>query len=96
MQHQEASCIKEGVYNHLHAPDQKDRSDNYDHAGPTPSLPNIEEGYGILPVDSKNNENYSKVDLATTPDCEEPMASEYAQTSIESNEYFTLEQMNNC
>lgn len=94
MQHQEASCIKEGVYNHLHTPDQEDRSDNYDHAGPTPSSPNIEEGYGVLPVDSKSNENYNNV--ATTPDCEEPMASEYAQTSIESNEYFTLERMNNC
>lgn len=32
MQQQEASGIKEGVYNHLHSADQKDRSDYYDHA----------------------------------------------------------------
>lgn len=89
MQQQDASGIKEGVYNHLHTANQKDRSDYYDHAGPS-SL-NIEEGYGVLPLDKKSNENYSKVDPATTPDCDEPMASENAQTSKESNEYFTLE-----
>lgn len=89
MQQQDASGIKEGVYNHLHTANQKDRSDYYDHAGPS-SL-NIEEGYGVLPLDKKSNENYSKVDPATIPDCDEPMASENAQTSKESNEYFTLE-----
>lgn len=89
MQQQEASGIKEGVYNHLHSADQKDRSDYYDHAGP--SFLNIEEGYGVLPSDSKSNGNYSKVDPSTTPDCDEPMGSKNAQTSKENNEYFTLE-----
>lgn len=89
MQQQEASGIKEGVYNHLHSADQKDRSDYYDHAGP--SFLNTEEGYGVLPSDSKSNGNYSKVDPSTTPDCDEPMASKNVQTSKENNEYFTLE-----
>lgn len=89
MQQQEASGIKEGVYNHLHSVDQKDRSDYYDHAGP--SFINIEEGYGVLPSDSKSNGNYSKVDPSTTPDCDESMAFKNAQTSKENNEYFTLE-----
>lgn len=89
MQQQEASGIKEGVYNHLHSADQKDRSDYSDHAGP--SFLNIEEGYGVLPSDSKSNGNYSKVDPSTTPDCDEPMGSKNAQTSKENNEYFTLE-----
>lgn len=51
MQEQEASGIKEGVYNHLQSADQIDRSNYYDHAGPS-SL-NIEEGYGVLPLDKK-------------------------------------------
>lgn len=55
MQEQEASGIKEGVYNHLQSADQIDRSNYYDHAGPS-SL-NIEEGYGVLPLDKKSNEN---------------------------------------
>lgn len=89
MQQQEASGIKEGVYNHLHSADQKDRSNYYDHAGP--SFLNTEEGYGVLPSDSKSNGNYSKVDPSTTPDCDEPMASKNVHTSKENNEYFTLE-----
>lgn len=89
MQQQEASGIKEGVYNHLHSADQKDRSDYYDHAGP--SFINIEEGYGVLSLDSKSNGNYIEVGTSTTPDCDEPMASTNEQTSKENNEYFTLE-----
>uniref|UniRef100_K1QKD7 Uncharacterized protein n=1 Tax=Magallana gigas TaxID=29159 RepID=K1QKD7_MAGGI len=61
MQQQEASGIKEGVYNHLHSADQKDRSDYYDHAGP--SFINIEEGYGVLSLDSKSNGNYIELSL---------------------------------
>lgn len=92
LQHQEAIYNKDGVYNHLHTPDQEDKSDNYNHAGPTPSLPNTDEGYGILtPSDSQSNENYSKIDPTTAHDNEEPNVTKCMETSKESNEYFTLE-----
>lgn len=47
MRQSNSSKIDE-VYNHLGESDKEDRSDNYDHAGPAPSLSVKEDGYGVL------------------------------------------------
>lgn len=71
MQQQEVLGIKEGVYNYLYLVDQKDRSDYYDYV--RLFFLNIEEGYGVLLLDSKSNGNYSKVDFLIIFDCDELM-----------------------
>lgn len=71
MQQQEVLGIKEGVYNYLYLVDQKDRSDYYDYVGLF--FINIEEGYGVLLLDSKSNGNYIEVGILIIFDCDEFM-----------------------
>lgn len=56
------SLNTEEVYNHLGESEKEDRSDYYDHAGPAPSLSVIEDGYGILSMESEGNDNYNTLD----------------------------------
>lgn len=75
------------VYNHLHESDKEDRSGYYDHAGPTPSLSIMEDGYGSVLVEPQGNSNYSELDRA--------LNSGFGKTSTVGNErntnYSTLE-----
>lgn len=87
---QEDMIKKEEVYNHLHESDKEDRSDYYDHAGPAPSLCVMEDGYGVLSIESEENDNYNTVDRNYSTDCRKTMTAENKQ----SQEYFILETQN--
>lgn len=87
---QEDTIKREDVYNHLHEPDKEDRSDYYDHAGPAPSLSVMEDGYGVLCMESEGNDNYNTVDRDYSTDCGKSMTPENKQ----SNDYFILETQN--
>ncbi|XP_065937529.1 uncharacterized protein [Magallana gigas] len=76
---QEDTIWKEEVYNHLHESDKEDRSDYYDHAGPVPSLSVIEDGYGVLSMESKGNDNYNTVDRDYSTDCGKSMTAEHCK-----------------
>ncbi|XP_034307684.1 uncharacterized protein [Magallana gigas] len=79
------------VYNHLGESDKEDRSDYYDHAGPVPSLSVMEDGYGILSMESEGNDNYNTMARGYSADCGKSMTAENKQ----SNDYFILETQNN-
>lgn len=79
------------VYNHLGESDKEDRGDYYDHAGPAPSLSVREDGYGVLSMESENNDNYNTVDRNYSTDRGKSMTDENKQ----SNDYFILETQNN-
>lgn len=87
---QEDTIKREDVYNHLHESDKEDRSDYYDHAGPAPSLSVMENGYGVLSMESEGNDNYNTVDRDYSTDCGKSMTAENKQ----SNDYFILETQN--
>ncbi|XP_052679554.1 uncharacterized protein LOC128160302 [Crassostrea angulata] len=78
------------VYNRLNESDQEDRSDYYDHAQPTPSLSDTEDGYGSLFVEQDVNDNYSEVDQATY----HVSGNEMTVGSKQNNNYSTLEANN--
>uniref|UniRef100_K1REM4 Uncharacterized protein n=1 Tax=Magallana gigas TaxID=29159 RepID=K1REM4_MAGGI len=90
MRHADSSKNDE-VYNHLGESEKEDRSDYYDHAGPAPSLSVMEDGYGVLSIESEGNDNYNTVDRDYSTDCGKSMTVENKQ----SNDYFILETQNN-
>lgn len=85
------SSKSDEVYNHLHESDKEDRSDYYDHAGPAPSLSVMEDGYGVLSMESEENDNYNMVDRNYSTDCGKSMTAE----NKKSDNYFILETQNN-
>lgn len=87
---QEDTIKREDVYNHLHESNREDRSDYYDHAGPAPSLSVMEDGYGVLSMESEGNDNFNTVDGNYSTDCGKSMTAENKQ----SNDYFILETQN--
>ena len=42
--------------------DKADRSENYDHAGPAPSMSVIEDDYGVVSVRSESNVDFNTAD----------------------------------
>lgn len=87
---QEDTIKKEEVYNHLHESDKEDRSDYCDHAGPPPSLSVMEDGYGVLSLESEGNDNYNTVDTNYSTDCGKSMS----PANKQSNYYYILETQN--
>lgn len=77
------------VYNHLGESDKEDRGDYYDHAGPAPSLSIMEDGYGVLSMESE--EKYNTVDREYSTDSRKSMTAENKQI----DNYFILETQNN-
>lgn len=92
MRQVDSSKIDE-VYNHLGESEKEDRSDYYDHAGPAPSLSVMEDGYGVLSMESEGNDNYNTVDGNYSTDCGKSMT--LSDKNKQSNDYFILETQNN-
>ncbi|XP_034307687.1 uncharacterized protein [Magallana gigas] len=84
------SSKTDDVYNHLHETEKEDRSDFYDHAGPAPSLSVMEDGYGVLSMESEGNDNYNTVGRNYTINHGKPISAENKQN----DDYFILETQN--
>lgn len=89
MRQADSSKVDE-VYNHLGESDKEDRGDYYDHARPAPSLSVTEDGYGVLSIESEENDNYNTVARDYSTDRGKSMTAEKKQ----SNGYYILETQN--